>query len=131
MVGLSGPEEARAFLASVQSRVEAAAARAQQVNDRLAELRATVSDDNGLVELTVDSSGNLVDIHLTERIRRASPDVVSRAILDTVRAAKAQMAAQSKAVVVETMGADSAAGRMVTDSMATGLGDPPDWPGRR
>ncbi|MFC7547505.1 YbaB/EbfC family nucleoid-associated protein [Plantactinospora sp. GCM10030261] len=111
------PDSARDYLRSWQQRVDAMAAKTQAMSDQLAQLRITVQDDNGLVEVTVDATGVLVDLKLTQRIQRFDPAVVARTVMSTLRAAQLAAVARSREIAVETMGPDSTTAREVGDRM--------------
>ncbi|MEU8817838.1 YbaB/EbfC family nucleoid-associated protein [Actinoplanes sp. NPDC048796] len=112
------PEGSRAYLRDWKQRVERNAADAQAMSDRLGELRSSGRDGNDLVEVTVDSAGVLRDIRFTERIQRFAPDVVGRAVMAALGEAKHEAARQTRAIIVDTVGADSLAGRVVGERLA-------------
>jgi len=113
--GLLDPDGATAYLASWKNRIDKMAADTQAMSDRLGELRVTAEDDNGLAEVTIDASGVLVDVRFTDRIQRVAPDVVSRAVLGALRAARLTAAERSRRIITETMGPDSVAARTITE----------------
>lgn len=113
--GIPGPDASRDRLQAWKGRIDQLAADTQAMSDRFEGLKVTVSDPNHMVEVTVDSSGNLVDLHLSERSRRVETEFVSRTILETVQAAKAQIAERSAEIVAETLGEDSPAGRAIAE----------------
>ncbi len=117
------PDGARAYLQDWKSRIDRKAADTQAMSDRLAGLRVTAGDGNGVAEVTVDSGGILVDLRLTDRIHRLAPDVVSRAVLGALRDARLKAAEQTRAVIAETMGPDSVAARAIADRMEQQLRD--------
>nr|WP_203823732.1 YbaB/EbfC family nucleoid-associated protein [Actinoplanes palleronii] len=95
------------------------------MSDRLQELRVTVTDTNRMVEVTVDSSGSLVDLSLGERTQRVAPEVVARTIMATIREAKGQLAEKSKEIIADTLGTESVAAREIADRVEQQL-TPPD-----
>ena len=74
-----------------------------------------------MVEVTVDSTGSLVDLRLTGRIGRAAPDAVAAAIMGTIREAKAELADRTQEIVAETIGTDSATGRAIAERVGARL----------
>lgn len=112
MAGLLDPDEADAYLRDWQDRIERMAAGTRAMSDRLGELRATGRDDNGLAEVTVDATGALVDVRLTDRVQRVAPDVTARAVLAAGRAARRRAAEQSRRIVSETTGNEALAERV-------------------
>jgi DNA-binding protein YbaB len=115
--GLLDPDGAQEYLRSWKKRIDRMAADTQAMSDRLGQLRVTAKDDNGLAEVTIDSTGALVDVRFTERIQRVAPDVVARAVLSAVRAAKLAAAERSRQIITETVGNDSVAGRTIAERM--------------
>lgn len=125
MVGaIPGPEESKERLAAWKGKIDQLAADAQAMSDRMQELRVTVSDPNYMVTVTVDSTGNLLDLQLTERSRRVELQHVSQTIMQTIRAAKAQVAEQAKEIIESTLGEDSAAGHAIAERVRNQLMPP-------
>lgn len=112
------PDASRDYLRSWQQRVEQNAARTQAMSDQLARLRTTAKDGNDLAEVTIDSTGVLLNLELTDRIRRFEPDVVARAVMTALREARTKAAERSREIAVETMGPDSLTARTVADRMS-------------
>jgi DNA-binding protein YbaB len=113
--GIPDPEASREHLQAWKGRIDQLAADTQAMSDRFEGLKVTASDPDGNAMVTLDSSGNLIDIVLSERTRRIDTEVTSRAILQAVQAAKAQVAERSAEIVSETLGADSPAGRAIAE----------------
>ncbi|SNY34604.1 YbaB/EbfC family nucleoid-associated protein [Paractinoplanes atraurantiacus] len=111
------PESSRAYLQDWKQRIDRNAANAQAMSDRLGELRTTGRDGNDLVEVTIDASGVLRDIQFTDRIHRFAPDVVGRAVMAALREAKHEATRQSQAIIVDTVGPDSLAGRVIGERL--------------
>jgi DNA-binding protein YbaB len=98
----------------------------QAVAQRLGGVRVSVADPNGIVEVTVDSAGELVGVRFTSRVGRVPPEAVSRAVLSALARAKREVADQVQAVIAEMMGADSQAGRAMADRVGAGLRETAD-----
>ena len=109
------PDASRAYLRGWKSRVDKMAADTKAVSDRLAELRITAEDDNRLVKVAIDATGVLIDVEFNERFQRVAPDVVSRAVMSALRAARLRAAEQSRQIITETMGAGSPAARTIAE----------------
>ena len=120
------PDSARDYLRSWQQRVDSLAARTQAMSDRISELRTSAKDGNDLAEVTVDSGGVLIDLKLTPRIQRFEPDVVSRAVMSALRAARAKAAGEAREIAVDMMGPESLAARTIGDRMQQLLDPAPD-----
>ncbi|MGI5524438.1 YbaB/EbfC family nucleoid-associated protein [Micromonospora sp. CA-259024] len=121
------PDGAMDRLAEWKGRVDQLAAATATMSNRLEHLRMTAADDNGLVEVTVDSTGTLVDLRLGQRIQRVAPEVVARTIMDTIGVAKRQLADRSQEIITDTLGAESPAARGLAERVGQRLRavDPP------
>lgn len=111
------PDGARERLAAWKGRIDKLAADTQAMSDRLQGVRVTASDPTGLAELTIDSTGALVDLKLTDRIQRATPAVVAQTIMATLRDARNTLADRSQEIIVDTVGTESPAARAIADSV--------------
>lgn len=133
--GLLDPDSAKEWLSAWKGRIDEMAANARAMSERMRELRVTATDPNGLAEVTVDSSGALVDLQLGRGIQRVAPDYAAKTIMNTIREAKLKLADRAQEIVAETMGTESAAAREVAARMRQQLrdrdgddaGDPPGW----
>jgi hypothetical protein len=101
-----------------QAGLEERAAAARELSQRLAFLSASARSDDGSVSVTVGPSGVVRALALDEAIRRQPAADTARAILSTVGAAQAALAALAKTATDETVGADSAVGEAVIASYA-------------
>ncbi len=119
--GLLDPDSAHEQIARWRDSVDRMARDTKAMSDRLRDARVTASDSNGLVEVTIDSTGRLVDLRLGERVRRVSPDVIARTIMQTVASAAGQMGERARQIIAETMGTDSPAGREIAERVVLQL----------
>ena len=101
-----------------QSGFEQQAARARELADRVAALTVTATSDDGLIEVTVSSSGTLTGLRLDENIRRRPAEDTAGQILAVHRAALAVLTDRVVEAVEDTVGPDSPAGRAVVASYA-------------
>ncbi len=122
------PDASREYLRSWQENVDRAAARAADMSEQMERLRVTARDDNGLTEVTIDSTGVLVGLELTDRIHRYPPDAVARAVMSALREARAKAADRVHDIAVETMGPDSLSARTTADRMRQVLERPDHHP---
>jgi hypothetical protein len=99
-----------------QDGIEARAAGARELSIRLAALSASARSADGLVEVMVGATGDLVGLELAEGIRERPAAETAREILTTLRAARISLIEAVKAVAAETVGADSATGQAVIAS---------------
>ncbi|MFR9728855.1 YbaB/EbfC family nucleoid-associated protein [Saccharopolyspora sp. MS10] len=127
------PDAARERLAAWRERAERMAENTRAMSERIGEIRVSAGDPQGMAEATVDSTGSLVALRLTEQIRRTSPDDVARAVMTALAAAREQAATRSEEVVADTLGADSAAGQEIASRIGERLrgGPAPAEPRRR
>jgi DNA-binding protein YbaB len=112
-------EAVRERLRGLQESAEQRVAATQELASGLASISATASDEARVVTVTVDANGNVTDLKLTERIRGRQPDWLSQTIMDTIKAARADLAEQTRDVVGRTVGADSATGRAIVERFQT------------
>jgi DNA-binding protein YbaB len=131
--GVLDPDGALDYLSRWKADIDRRAADTQAMSDRLGSLRVGGQDDNDLVEVTIDSTGVLVDLRFTTRIQRVEPEVVARAVLTAVADARRRAAERSREIIVETMGPDSVAGQAIADRVEQQLHapEPGDDDGRR
>jgi DNA-binding protein YbaB len=120
---LLDPDSSREYLRDWKGRIDRAAAATQAMSERLGEMRVSAVDGNGLVEVTIDSSGVLVDVRFTERIHRVAPDVVARGVMTALGVARREAARLSREVIDETLGPESMAGRVIGERLTRGHGD--------
>ncbi|OLF16203.1 YbaB/EbfC family nucleoid-associated protein [Actinophytocola xanthii] len=115
------PDDARQRLAAWKGRIDKLAADTKAMSDRFQRLEVTTKDPRGMAEVTVDSTGALVGLRLTREIERSAPDVVAATIMSTVRTARAELAERTQAIVEETVGTDSPAGRAIAERVGQQL----------
>ncbi len=99
-----------------QAGIEARAAAAHALSERLAGLSASARSEDDLVEVTVGPSGVITGLELADAIRRQPAEDTARSILATVRAAQAALTAAATEITAETVGAGSTTGRAVIAS---------------
>jgi YbaB/EbfC DNA-binding family len=112
-------EDAARLVDEWQAGIEARAMQARELASRLGALTASARSDDGLVSVTVGSSGGITGLELKEGIRERPAAETARAILATVRAAQASLTAAARAVTAETVGAESETGRAVIASFSS------------
>jgi len=122
------PDEARERVAAWRGRVERLAADTKAMSDRFQELEVTSTDPRGMAEVTVDSTGALVDLRLTREIERVSPEEVAGTIMRTIRTAKTELADRSREIIEDTVGTESAAARAIADRVTEQLRPRDDEP---
>ena len=120
------PDASREYLRSWKENVDRMAARAAAMSEQMERLRVTARDGNDLAEVTIDSTGVMVGLELTDRIHRFEPEVVARAVMNALREAKVKAADQAHDIAVDTMGPDSLSARTTADRMRHALERPDD-----
>jgi DNA-binding protein YbaB len=113
-------EAARQRLMRWKENADKRAEQTQEVAARLQELRVTVRDENATVEITVDSSGAMVDVQFGYRIQRQDPEYTRRTFLEVQAEAKRQLAEAARDVVAEVLGTDSPTAQAMQDAYGTG-----------
>ncbi|MFL6140597.1 MAG: YbaB/EbfC family nucleoid-associated protein [Labedaea sp.] len=111
------PDGAREHLAAWKDRIDTMAQDTEAMRQRLQGLSVTASDPNGLAEVSIDSTGALVGLRLTERIGRVAPEVVAQTIMATLGEARTELADQAQEVIADTVGTESVAARAIAESV--------------
>jgi DNA-binding protein YbaB len=115
-------ESALARINEMRERIAASASASKDLTERLGQLRVTARDDNEVAEVTVDASGNVVDLSLSAKVQTLYPGDSARFILEAIRAAKALLPERTREIVADTIGADSTAGKAVLKHLDDRLG---------
>ena len=104
------------WLTDWTARVDAQAARAAQLAQRVAGLSAQARGHYAVV--TVGANGQVVDLSLDERMYDLSPGDLSAEILAVMRSAQASLVDLVAEEVRDTVGADSSTGQAVLDGFS-------------
>jgi DNA-binding protein YbaB len=115
------PDDARERLDAWKGRIDKLAADTKAMSDQFQALQVTKKDVDGLVEVTVDSSGSLVALKLSRDIDRSAPEVIAGTIMGTIRDAKAELAARTQEIIADTVGTESPAARAIADQVGAHL----------
>lgn len=105
-----------------QRDIERRAEQARALARRTAELSATARSDDGLVEVTVGHDGQLAGLRLGEGIRQRPAAATARQIVETLRAAKADLLRQFGEATADTVGEQSETGRALLAALRKSLG---------
>lgn len=105
-----------------ESAIADRAARAKALSARVRALTGTAHSPDRLVEVTVDAAGSLADLRLDERTRQQAAARTAQQILETVRAARADLLRQVTAAARQTLGDADPTGQAVVDSYRRQLG---------
>lgn len=117
------PEDAAADWAA---RVERQSALTTELSERLQQARASAESRGGEVVVTVDHSGGLADLRLSERAMRLSPSDLGETILATSRRAQATLAQQVADVVGSLYGAGSETAAFIGKTYSDQFPEPDD-----
>jgi DNA-binding protein YbaB len=120
------PDDARQRMEAWKGRIDKLAADTKAMSDRFQQLQVTRKDRDGMVEVTVDSTGSLLALKLSREIDRSSPDVIAATIMSTIREAKSEVAALSQEIIEETVGTESPAARAIAERVGEHLRRSPD-----
>jgi DNA-binding protein YbaB len=119
-------DEASRLVDDWQAKLEDQAARARALSGRVAGLTARAASSDGLIEVTVSSTGALTDLYLDEAIRRQPAAETAAKVMAALRDAQASLVDDVSAAVAETVGLESAAGRAIIASYARRSADAPE-----
>lgn len=104
------------------------AARYRELQHQVEELRLSATSPSGVVTVTVDANGTLIDARFSDRVRQTSPDELSRQLLGAINRAKAGIVGKVREVADETLGPDArdSADRIVGyyGQRFSGIGEP-------
>ncbi|MEV4122959.1 YbaB/EbfC family DNA-binding protein [Micromonospora sp. NPDC049645] len=96
------------------------AERAKRLSTMMRDLTGTARNADRTVDVTVDSTGLLIDLRLDERIRRQPAAHTARQILETTTAARADLLRQVNVVTAGSLG-DDASAQAIIDSYRSRL----------
>ncbi len=105
MIGGS-PEQVERQLEDWARQAERKAERYQEMGAAVSAVSATESSPDGMVKVTVNASGAVSALELTDRIREQSGPAVAAQIMQCVQRAQAKLAGQVAAAMQATIGGD-------------------------
>ncbi|MEH0844938.1 YbaB/EbfC family nucleoid-associated protein [Micromonospora sp. CPCC 205711] len=97
------------------------AARAKSLSTRVQALTGTATSTDRAVTVTVDATGGLLDLRLDERVRQHSAAHTARLILETTRAARADLLRQVTEATTGTLDRDDPTGQAIVESYRSRL----------
>jgi DNA-binding protein YbaB len=111
---MTAQEEAiRDYLVGLQGDAHERASQARLLAERTDALRVDGWDESRLVTATVDSTGHLVDLRITEQAHRLGPDQLSTRILRATENASGRLTVQVSRLAEQTLGADSPSAQLM------------------
>ncbi|HUQ55839.1 YbaB/EbfC family nucleoid-associated protein [Lentzea sp.] len=125
------PDGARERLAAWKGRIDKLADDTMSMSRQLQGLRIVAEDPKGIARVTIDSTGTMVNLRLTDRMSGQVPDTVAATIMSTLADARKQLAERSREIVADTIGTETAAGRAIVESVGRQLGADEPKPVRR
>ena len=108
------------------ARVEQQTAPTTELSERLQRARATAESPAGEVAVTVDNSGGLADLRLSEQATRLPSAELGELILATSRRAQARLAQQVADLTTSMYGAGSATASFINGAYAEQFPAPDD-----
>lgn len=104
---MTNPSDPDEMLAGFQQQIEAKMHQAQQLQEAASSVQVSTSSGDGAVTVTVDHSGNMADLRLTDAAMRKRPDEASAEILATLRSAQSQLSERMREVMEPVVGNDT------------------------
>ncbi|MFB9429588.1 YbaB/EbfC family nucleoid-associated protein [Streptoalloteichus tenebrarius] len=115
MFGLDGArteQELERWAAEVTAKAE----RYQTMQQQVSAISSTAASSDGTVRVTVDSSGAVTGLEISDRVRQMSGSEVAALVLSTMRRAQARITDQVAEVMRSTVGDDAQTVRAVVDN---------------
>ena len=110
--------DGREWLAGYRDRLQDVRARATRAERELAAVAGTATSRDGAVIVTVDRSGTLQQLELTEHAELLSRKQLAATVLDTTRRARQEAARQAEAALVLVFGERSEAMELLRSHLA-------------
>lgn len=107
------------------AQARAKAERYQQMSAQAGQVSVTESSKDGLVTVTIDSSGNVTDLRITDRVREMSGTEVAAEVLLTMRRAQAKLPEKLAEVMAATIGDDGTTVDTIVGNYRAKFPEPP------
>lgn len=108
-------ESTRARLRQLAAQAEQRTQQFAQVRDQIQGITVTEQSTSGAVRVTVQSSGVLTDLTLTDAISRMRPDQVAADVMRCIRKAQSRIADRVTTVVGENVPSDDPAAQRIVE----------------
>ncbi len=82
------------------------AGRYQAMQAQAGQVAVTEESTDGLVTVTIDATGNVTDLHISDAVRQMSGEQVAAAVLSTLRTAQSRLPERLREVMAATIGDD-------------------------
>jgi DNA-binding protein YbaB len=122
------PEQASQRVEEWAQQFAAKAERYQEMQAQVARLSSTEASPDGAVRVTVDASGVVTGLELSERAMQLRPQQLAAQILDVMRRAQSRLTGQVAEVMQQTVGEDQATVQSVVASYQQRFPEPPPEP---
>ena len=126
----AGPEETERRVEQWAAEFAAKADRYQTMQEQISLVSATESSADGAVQVTVDSSGVITDLVLSDRGGQLRPPQLAAQILDVMRRAQSRLTSRIERVMRDTVGEDVATVQAVVTSYEQRFPEPPPAEGQ-
>ncbi|GAB2568668.1 hypothetical protein Aab01nite_44560 [Paractinoplanes abujensis] len=120
------PLDPEDFLVDWERKVEQQTAMTTELSRRMQDTRAAAESRGGEVVVTVDQSGGLAALTLTDRALRLSPGELAELILETSRRAQARLAERMTELVTGIYGPGSDTANFIGGAYAEQFPPPPE-----
>jgi hypothetical protein len=114
---IRGPEDARAALADWKERADKRASDAIAASEAVQAVTAIGADDNGIVNVKLDSSGAIVQVAFSPDIRRMQPIHLERQFMQAYDNAGRALLQAAKVAVEERLSPGSPTAKALVDSI--------------
>ncbi|MFG3342463.1 YbaB/EbfC family nucleoid-associated protein [Glycomyces sp. NPDC048151] len=114
---IRGPEDARAALADWKERADKRAAEAIAASEAVQAVTAVGADDNGIVNVKLDSSGAIVAVAFSPEVRRIQPIHLERQFMQAYNNAGQALLEAAKAAAQERLSPESPTAKALVDSI--------------
>jgi DNA-binding protein YbaB len=114
---IRGPEDARAALADWKERADKRAADAIAASEAVQAVTAIGADDNGIVNVKLNSSGAIVQVAFSSDIRRMQPIHLERQFMQAYNNAGQALLEAARVAVQERLSPESPTAKALVDSI--------------
>ncbi|MGI5213082.1 YbaB/EbfC family nucleoid-associated protein [Plantactinospora sp. CA-290183] len=120
------PQDPEDFLVDWERRVEQQTMLTAELSERMEQNQASVESRGGEAVVTVDSSGGMIALRLSERAMRLSARELAETVLDTNKRAQAKMAQQMADLVGSLYGPGSETASFISGVYTRQFPEPPE-----
>ena len=107
------------------AQARAKAERYQEMRAQAGHVSVTESSKDGMVTVSIDSSGNVTDLRITDRVRELSGAEVAAEVLLTMRRAQARLPEKLAEVMAATIGDDPGTAETIVGNYRAKFPEPP------